>query len=167
MEVEFGGAAPMLRHMRRLAFLLGIVWLTAAGFAGPLASGKIVKVLHHYLDAQGRHTLAPSLYERDAYQAYLRKNPEKRGSVRFDIQWKVRGAKTSQLTLRLEVRGSLAHRDKPLVVEQPVKRRAGWGRWSSVTLEGDTFKELGDVVAWRTTLWAGDQQIAEQKSFLW
>ena len=49
-------------------------------------------MLPHYLDKEGRHTLSPSLYERDAYQAILRQNPEKRGGMRFDVQWKARGA---------------------------------------------------------------------------
>jgi len=155
----------MLTAMRRFAFILGWFWLTMAAL--PAADGKIVKVLQHYLDAQGRHTRSPSLYERDAYQAYLRKNPDKRSALRFDIQWRARGAEPSQLKLRMEVRGSLAHQDKPLILEQPVKRNPGLGRWSSVALEGDAFKQLGEVVAWRATLWAGEQSIAEQKSFLW
>jgi hypothetical protein len=165
IKVEFGWADPMLTDVRRFAFMLGFLWLTGAGL--PAADGKIVKVLQHYLDAQGRHTLSPSLYERDAYQVYLRKNPDKRSALRFDIQWKVRGVEISRLTLRMEVRGSQAHRDKPLILEQPAKRNRGLGRWSSMTIEGDAFKQLGEVVAWRATLWAGDQPIAEQRSFLW
>ena len=47
--------------------LLGVISTTDA--ARP---GKISKVLPHWLDLQGRHTLSPSLLERDAYQAKLR-----------------------------------------------------------------------------------------------
>jgi hypothetical protein len=32
---------------------------------------------------------------------------------------------------------------------------------------GDEYKKLGELVAWRVTLWDGDKLLAEQKSFLW
>ena len=66
-----------------IACLLGLLAVSATA-----AEGRIVKVLPHYLDAKGRHTLAPSLYERDAYQAHLRKNPDLCKALRFDIHWK-------------------------------------------------------------------------------
>ena len=39
------------------------------------AEAKISKVLPHWLDKKGRHTLSPSLFERDAYQAQLPRQP--------------------------------------------------------------------------------------------
>src|SRR5439155_1231097 len=42
------------------------------------AEAKIYKVLPTFIDKEGRHSLSPSLYERDAYQAQLRKHPEQR-----------------------------------------------------------------------------------------
>ena len=39
--------------------------------------------------------------------------------------------------------------------------------WTSVTLGGKNYKNFGELVAWRVTLWAGDQLLGEQKSFLW
>ena len=50
------------------------------------ASGKIIKVLPFFLDLKGRHSLHPSLYERDAYQAYLRQHPELRSGLQIDVQ---------------------------------------------------------------------------------
>src|SRR5687767_7610829 len=50
------------------------------------AAASLKKVLPHYVDNQGRHMLAPSLYERDAYQAHLRRNPELRAGLQFDVQ---------------------------------------------------------------------------------
>ncbi|PYI85852.1 MAG: hypothetical protein DME26_10040, partial [Verrucomicrobia bacterium] len=64
---------------------------------------KILKVLPRYLDHKGRHTVSPSLYERDAYQAWLRKNPDARSGLRFDVQWKARGLK--EVKLRVELQG--------------------------------------------------------------
>ena len=139
----------------------------AAGFAlnAEAATARIVKVLPHLLDNEGRHTLSPSLYERDAYQAFLRKNPGKCSGLRFDVQWKVKAADWSQLRLRVEIRGS--KESKPLVLDQPARRNHWYSRWSSLTLDGESYQKVGDVISWRATLWEGDKLLAEQKSFLW
>jgi hypothetical protein len=129
------------------------------------APPKIIKVLPHLLDQDGRHALSPSLYERDAYQAYLRKNPAKCSGLRFDIQWKAREADSQDLKLRIEFRGS--KEAKPFVLDQAVRRQHSLGHWSALALVGDDFKKVGDLVAWRATLWTGDRMLAEQKSFLW
>ena len=139
----------------------------AAGFAfnAGAATARIVKVLPHLLDNEGRHTLSPSLYERDAYQAFLRKNPGKCSGLRFDVQWKVKAADWSQLRLRLEIRGS--KEGKPFVLDQPARRNHWYNRWSSLTLDGESYQKAADVISWRATLWEGDKLLAEQKSFLW
>jgi len=98
------------------------------------ASGRITKVLPHLLDPQGRHTLSPSLYERDAYQAFLRANPDRCSGLRFNVQWKTREIAVSGLKLRIELRGSKEART--IVLEQPVKRRhrsSAWPRSTSTT----------------------------------
>ena len=139
----------------------------AAGFAfnAGAATARIVKVLPHLLDNEGRHTLSPSLYGRDAYQAFLRKNPGKCSGLRFDVQWKVKAADWSQLRLRLEIRGS--KEGKPFVLDQPARRNHWYNRWSSLTLDGESYQKAADVISWRATLWEGDKLLAEQKSFLW
>jgi len=71
------------------------------------------------------------------------------------------------VTIRLEVRTSQKYEVTPLVKEQPMKSTGLFSRWTAVTLDGDTFHEMGQVIAWRVTLWRAGQQIAEQKSFLW
>lgn len=130
-------------------------------------SGRIYKVLPHRLDALGRHTLSPSLYERDAYQAYLRRHPNECAGLRFDIQWKVKKATAGPLKLRVEVRTSKTDAAKPLVLETPLQRKGRLSRWSALTIAGERFKVLGEVIAWRATLWEGDAFLAEQQSFLW
>ena len=141
--------------------------ILAAGFAfnAEAATARIIKVLPHLLDNEGRHTLSPSLYERDAYQAFLRKNPDKCSGLRFDVQWKVKAADWSQLRLRVEIRGS--KESKPLVLDQPARRNHWYSRWSSLTFDGESYQKVGDVISWRATLWEGDKLLAEQKSFLW
>ena len=147
---------------RLLRIFIGVI-LLSAGLAAQAASNKIIKVLPHYLDLKGRQSLAPSLFERDAYQAQLRKHPEQRSTMRFDVQWKAKGVDWSRLKMKVELRGSI----KSGVVEQAITRHGWWSYWIALTLDKQTYVDLGDIVAWRVTLWEGDTQLAEQKSFLW
>ena len=144
--------------------LLVLLWLGAA-LAARAESAKIVKVLPHFLDEKGRHALKPSLYERDAYQLHLRKNPQLRSALRFDLLWK--SATVQEVKLRLEVRGSLDGQVQQATLEKTFKQNGLFGNWCSVALEGDAYKKFGELTAWRATLWSGDKQLAEQKSFLW
>jgi hypothetical protein len=151
--------------MRRFLSLLLVLLLTT--FSATAATGRVIKVLPHFLDLKGRHALSPSLYERDAYQSQLRQHPEQRSGVRFDIHWRVRTKTATNLKLKVEIRG-IAQGNLPSekVLEKDVKSSAG-SRWTPITLGGDDFKAIGEVTAWRVSLWEGDQLIAEQKSFLW
>ena len=154
--------------MRRSLFWLSLLGWFLIPWAADAATGKVMKVLPHFLDSEGRHTLAPSLYERDAYQAELRTHSEKRSGIRFDVQWKSKGTVWEDLKLKVELRG-IAEGDLPrrLVLEQPVEKTGWFSRWTSLPLVGDEFKNFGEVTAWRVTLWEGKTLLAEQKSFLW
>ena len=131
------------------------------------AEARILKVLPHYLDRQGRRSLSPSLYERDAYQAYLRRNPALQSTMRFDVQWKAGATLPQPIKLRLELRTSRRDITKPYVQERPLPRGRWLSRWSALTVDPAVYRQIGDVLAWRVTLWAGGRQVAEQKSFLW
>lgn len=130
------------------------------------ATGRIVKALPHYLDLKGRHTIHPSLFERDAYQAKLRRAPELCSTMRFDVQWKAKGTH-GPVRLRLEARGQKTPLAKPEVFEAEIPKPRRFSQWTAVTIPKESFERLGGVVAWRVVLWDGDTQIAEQKSFLW
>jgi len=155
--------------MNRLARACVLVWIGCLGWTAnaPAASARILKVLPHFLDREGRHTPAPSLYERDAYQAYLRQHPEKRSGLRFDVQWKTHGY--AELTLRVEMRGSDGRQPTQALLEKRVRRRHWYTKttWSAVTLQGARYKQFGELLAWRATLWNHGTLVAEQKSFLW
>lgn len=129
------------------------------------ADGKIHKVLPHFVDKEGRHTLSPSLYERDAYQAELRNNPEQRGGMRFDVHWKA--GKSAALKLRVDMRGSKTNETTNVSVEIPVKAPGLFSKWSAVRVRPDDYARLGELRSWRATLLDGDQVLDEQKSFLW
>jgi hypothetical protein len=150
---------------RFVAALVLLASWTAGGLAVEAASAKINKVLPHLVDREGRHTLSPSLYERDAYQAHLRNHREEIGGLRFDVRWSVPRELAEGLRLRLELRGS--GQPEVMILERPVQRPPWYDRWSSVLLDEEAFERLGRLTAWRVSLWRGPQMIAEQRSFLW
>jgi hypothetical protein len=153
--------------MRRLLMILILLGSLSAVFASDAISGSVVKVLPLFLDQKGRDAISPSLFDRDAYQAYLRLHTNEISAVRFDVLWKASNAKDLKLKLRAELRGGGAGGlPKQTVLETEVT--PGFFRsWTSITLGGDDYKIFGEVVAWRVTLWNGDVLLGEQKSFLW
>lgn len=147
----------------RLAVTLAGLLLCGIGMEA--ATAKINKVLPHLVDREGRHALSPSLYERDAYQAYLREHREECGGLRIDVRWKVSRELAEGLRLRVELRGS--GQSEVITLERPVRRPPWYNRWSSVMLDRETFETLDHLMAWRVSLWRGPRMIAEQQSFLW
>ena len=148
------------------ATLLLLGSLTTA-FASDAVTGRVIKVLPLLLDPQGHDAVSPSLYDRDAYQVYLRQHTNDISAIRFDILWKAANARNANLKLRIELRGvgasGLPHQ---LTLEQPVAS-GYFRRWTSLTLDGADYRKFGELVAWRATLWSDDQLLAGQDSFLW
>jgi len=142
--------------------------LTLLSASADNAPARVMKVLPHFLDTNGVHTIYPSLYERDAYQAYLREHPEKRTGIRFDVQWKNRAPVFGKLTLRVELRGIVEGKlPRQRILQQDVEPSGWFGRWTSLGLIGREYRDFGEVTAWRVTLTEDNQILAEQKSFLW
>jgi hypothetical protein len=146
--------------------LLIVATLLICSVNGMAADGKIIKVLPHLLDKNGKHTLSPSLYERDAYQAKLRNSPEEISALRFDVQWKSKASKGAVLKLKIEARGNKAG-SKTATLEGKVNDNGFFSTWSRLPLSKEEYARLGGIGAWRATLWQDDKQIAELKSFLW
>jgi hypothetical protein len=153
--------------MRRLLLSLLLLGSLSTAFAGDVVTGRLVKVLPFFLDLKGQKALSPSLYDRDAYQAYLRRHADQRSALRFDVLWKASDAGGAQLKLRVELRGiDKAGMPRRATLEQAVTPHF-FRHWNSLTLGGADYKDFGELVAWRATLWSGNQQLSEQKSFLW
>lgn len=153
-----------MRFFTLALLLIGLLF----GPAAEAATGRVIKVLPHFTDKAGRTSLSPSLFERDAYQARLRNNPELRAGLRFAVQWKARGSAFEPLKLRVELRGTAeANLPKTESMEMNVERRSRFSQWTYLNLDGYRYKQFGEVTAWRVTLWEGDQLLAEQTSFLW
>jgi hypothetical protein len=156
----------------RFAQLVGMICLIGLpgglAFSANGAEGRIIKVLPQFVDPKGQAMVSPSLYDRDAYQKYLRMHPAKRSGMRFAVQWKARTPATESLKLRVELRGiAEGNLPKETIIEETVRQHHWFSHWTSLTLTGDAFKEFGEVTAWRATLWDGDKLLGEQKSFLW
>lgn len=155
---------PLFVHRPILIFAFCFFVCAAAS----AATGKVIKVLPQFLDQKGRSAVSPSLYDRDAYQAYLRTHTNDVSGMRFAVQWKTSGASADSLKLKVEIHG-VTHGDLPpsIVLEQAVKPGIWFNHWTYLPLTGEDFKKVGKVTAWRATLWDGDKMIGEQKSFLW
>lgn len=154
--------------MRSLLLAILLATLVCVGGNASGATGRVLKVLPHLVDRQNRVALSPSLYERDAYQAILRLNPEKRGGMRFDVQWKARGAVWQPLRLKVEIRGlAKGNLPKEIVIEKTVEKSKWHSRWTSLELSGEDYRQFGEITAWKVTLWEGSALLGEYRSFLW
>ena len=141
--------------------------ILAAAWAGcsatqPQSGPNIVKVLPHFLDESGNHTDGPTLLHRDVYQDKLRKNPDLVRAVRYDVNW--RG--TGEVKVRLELRSTKAGVETMIIerVETASGRRS---HWTAILIDDATYKTFGQPESWRVSLWQGETQVGEQKSFLW
>jgi hypothetical protein len=150
-----------------LTILFSLALFVSTGSAADTTTGKVIKVLPQYLDAQGRNTLSPSLYERDAYQAELLHHPDQRGGLIFNVQWKA-AANTGKLKLYVQARGIVKDKTvKTYVWGLPVQKHGWFSQWAIVTANAEEFKALGTLTAWRVTLWDGNHRLGEQHSYLW
>ena len=153
--------------MHRLLMILFLLGSLAVASAAAVATGHVVKVLPLLLDLKGRDATSPSLFDRDAYQAYLRQHTNEISAIRFDVLWSASHADNAGLKLRLELRGTGPDSlPRAAALEQAVTPHY-FRHWTSLTLADADLKNFGNVTSWRTTIWSGDQMIAEQKSFLW
>jgi len=152
--------------MRRFLIIL-LMFAVLPAFADGLPKGRIIKMLPLFLDQKGHDAISPSLYDRDAYQAHLRQHTNEVSAIRFDFLWRVKHPDALKYKLRIELRGiGVSGRPTQTTLEQEVQPKF-WRHWTSLTLEGADYRNFGTLVAWRATLWGGDQLLSEQKSFLW
>jgi hypothetical protein len=149
--------------MRRF-FVLALLTLAPIVRAG---EGRVIKVLPQFLDKKGEHALSPSLYERDAYQHFLRTHPAQCVGLRLAMQWKAKDVDWKQLKLRAEMRGLEDNSIHTITLEEPVQKPGRFSSWSEVKIQGADYKNFGQLIAWRVTLWEGERQLGELQSFLW
>lgn len=130
-------------------------------------TGRIVKVLPLFLDTNNVVAPSPSLFDRDAYQFYLLEHTNDIAGLRFDVEWKAGHARGQNLTLRVQIRGVGPHGlPTQALLEQVVTPRF-LHHWTSLALTGAGYRKIGELAAWRATLWDGPQLLGQQQSFLW
>ena len=153
--------------MHRLLMILLLLGSLSASSAADAVTGHVIKVLPLLLDLKSHAATSPSLFDRDAYQAYLRQHTNEISAIRFDVLWSASHADNSALKLRLELRGTGPDSlPRAATLEQAVTPHY-FRHWTSLTLADADLKNFGSVTSWRATLWSGDRMTAEQKSFLW
>ena len=153
--------------MRVFLMAIFLTGSLGAAFAADTVTGRVIKTLPFLLDKQGLDSTSPSLFDRDAYQAQLREHQKEVTGVRFDVQWKATKAAGEKLKIRVQVRGVALDGTPGLKTFETEVSAGTFSRWTKFTLTGDEYKKFGSVVAWRATLWNGDDLLGEQKSFLW
>lgn len=157
-------ASSLLSRLALVALLLTV----AFSCISVQAEGKIYKVLPHLLDLNGKHRNAPSLFERDAYQEFLRKNPDQVSGLGFDIHWKCPDSHKRDLLLTLEIRGSNNYQSAPFQKIIAVKGKKYFKTWSRIMLDREDLESIGKIVAWKATLVEADKGVlTEHLSFLW
>lgn len=148
-------------------FLLAWAGSVQTSPAADAISGKIVKVLPLFLDTNNEVAPSPSLFDRDAYQAYLLLHTNDISGIRFDATWNAWHAHGVHLKLRIEARGiGKGGLPTQAVLEKTVTPKI-FHHWTSLTLRGADYTNFGVLAAWRATLWNGNRLIGEQESFLW
>ena len=145
-------------------FALIIIATAWAGCSAiqPQSGPNIVKVLPHYLDASGNHSDGPTLLHRDVYQANLRKNPNLVRAVRYDVNWRGSG----EVKVRLELRSTKVG-SQTMTIEKVETTSGRRTHWTPILIDAATYKSFGQPESWRVSLWQGEAQVGEQKSFLW
>jgi hypothetical protein len=161
--------------MLRLPAILFLLLLLLGVFPGNLRAdspsspitGHVAKVLPLLMDTNSEVAPSPSLFDRDAYQAYLLAHTNDVSGIRLDVCWNARHARGMNLKLRVELKGVGAHSfPTQATLEQTVTPRL-FHHWTSLTFNGQDYKNFGVLAAWRATLWNGAQLLGEQESFLW
>lgn len=151
--------------MRKLLLTLFLLAAIPA-FAADAAGHGVVKVLPLLVDLKGRIAESPSLFDRDAYQAYLREHTNEVSGVRFDLLLQPGKTLTNGM-VRIEIRG-IGEGGLPQQATLEQKTKASkYRHWETVNLAGNDYKKIGSMVAWRATLWNENEMLGEEKSFLW
>ena len=158
---------PMQRTFMVLVLLISLGMARETWAEDAATKGQVLKVLPLLLNLQGHDALSPSLFDRDAYQFYLLQHTNEISGVRYDVEWKAAGVTTKYVDVIVELRAVAGDGSPKLKILAQAERPHHFGHWTSLYLNGADYKNLGSVVAWRASLWSGDQLLGQQQSFLW
>ena len=131
---------------------------------------KVIKVNHEWIDSEGHtHAEIADFPAKAKYQKTL-DDTGKHSGIRFHIHWTTPSARLPHFAVKLEVQGYDAKTQREtletLLATYPKNPRFKSG-WSRLDIKRDTLERLGDLMAWKVTLFQNGQFVAERKSFTW
>jgi len=158
---------PMQRTFMVLVLLISLGMARETWAEDAATKGQVLKVLPLLLNLQGHDALSPSLFDRDAYQAFLVQHTNDISALRFDVQWKATRSPDEKIKIAIELRGIGTNSVPKLETLETNVVPGKYRQWTAIPLAGGDYRNVGTVVAWRVRLWNDSQLLGEQKSFLW
>src|SRR5579872_1390508 len=128
--------------MRALLIFLASLGVVAAAHGADAVTGRIVKVLPFLIDQQGRNAVSPSLFDRDAYQAYLRDHTNAVAAMRSDVPWKAAKAPADKIKIAVELRGIGANATPTIRTLETNVVPGTFRQWTAIPLAGDDYKNV-------------------------
>lgn len=129
---------------------------------------EVLKVNHEFIDSSGYTKEEPGdLINRARYQSMIRNTDKVRG-IRFFIHWKAPNNDGRRLAVKLEARGYDAgsERNSMEVITRRIEDVDSSG-WISVDIDADRYKQFGKLMAWKVSLWSGNELKSSRYSFTW
>ena len=69
--------------------------------------------------------------------------------------------------MKIEIRGSGTGLAETETFGAKVKPTGFFAKWAGIVLDREDYQRIGEIIAWRVTLWSGGLIVAEEESFLW
>ncbi len=152
------------------AALIAIFLLAGCATQNTVSRGgfAVLKVNRTLLDNYGYETdVVGNLKGEASYQYSLRHEPNRQSGGRFHIKWRAPKGST-QVRLVLDVRGlTPANETVRDTLSESFADMDGWAEWTTLDIKERQFKRLGEIMAWRVTIYSGDRVMAELPSGNW
>ena len=138
LQAELGGVETRVVASSPRVDLERISWTEQDGQA-PLATIERLEIAGAELDLAARMIHVPRI---------------SLTGMRFDVLWKgIRGTPSAVLMLKVEMRGSKAPAQTPVVVSQRVFAASNFSQWTRIPVIGPDYENLGELLARRVSLW--------------
>lgn len=146
----------------------------------PSAGRHLKKVLFFWLDEKGQYAQHPSMFERDAYQAFLRENPEEIHGLKVATLLAGTRSKLAKGELVLKIKGppSLTPVEDTVyrldLSDKQDRRLRRWIYWEVDPVSEDESSSAAEdkmspdkIVAWQLTLLLDGVAVDRVQSYLW
>jgi hypothetical protein len=163
------GIHTVVRYKLSLLFT-GLFFVSLARGDQTSSQGyDVLKVNHELIDVQGNtQEDIGDLVNRARYQDRLESSGQFTG-IRFFVHWKAPSTELHNLIVKIEAHGLDAGsgREATEVLKKSYSDLPGFSGWTTLDLANDLFKKFGKLMAWRVSLWHGNELKASRQSFTW